>query len=171
MGVTKNTILKITYSGVCVALAILLPFLTWNDVMLGNMFSLMHIPVLLCGFLCGWQWGIAVGFVSPLLRSLIVGKPPMFPTAVAMAFELCVYGLLAGLLYKLLPKKNGFLYVSLIGAMLGGRIVGGAAQFVITGKGDFSCSSRIISRVVINIIFICFYSIAPGNNNCIWACL
>lgn len=133
MGVTKNTILKITYSGVCVALAILLPFLTWNDVMLGNMFSLMHIPVLLCGFLCGWQWGIAVGFVSPLLRSLIVGKPPMFPTAVAMAFELCVYGLLAGLLYKLLPKKNGFLYVSLIGAMLGGRIVGGAAQFVIAG--------------------------------------
>ena len=50
---TKNLILKMTYSAMCIALAMLLPFLTWQDVTLGNMFSLMHIPVFLCGFLCG----------------------------------------------------------------------------------------------------------------------
>ena len=129
----KSNILKLTYSAVCLALAMLLPLLTWHDTMLGNMFSLMHLPILLCGFICGWEWGLPVGFIAPLLRSVLFGMPPLFPTAVAMAFELAVYGLLAGLLYKIFPKKNGFIYISLIAAMIGGRIVGGLVQFIIAG--------------------------------------
>ena len=129
----KQTTIKITYSAMCIAIAIVLPFITANNTKLGNMLCLMHIPVLLCGFLCGWQYGFAVGAVSPILRSLIVGAPPMFPIAFAMAFELAAYGLVAGLLYKLLPKKPLNVYISLIGAMVSGRIIWGAVKFIIAG--------------------------------------
>ena len=33
----------------------------------------------------------------------------------------------------MLPKKPGFVYVSLVGAMLGGRVAGGLAQLVLLG--------------------------------------
>ena len=92
----------------------------------------MHIPVLLCGFICGWQYGGVVGFVLPLLRHLMFGMPPLL-TAVAMAFELAAYGALTGLFYHLLPKKPGFIYVSLIASMALGRVVWGAAKLVMAG--------------------------------------
>lgn len=130
---TKKNILRLTYSALFLALALLLPFLTGQIPQIGQALSPMHIPVFLCGFLCGWHWGMAVGFAAPLLRSLIFGMPVLFPGAVAMAFELAVYGLLAGLLYKLLPKKAPFVYVSLIAAMIGGRVAWGAVRFAIAG--------------------------------------
>ena len=67
------------------------------------------------------------------MRSLIFGRPYLYPTALAMMAELAVYGLMAGLLYRFLPKKPGYVYMSLIGAMLGGRVVGGLAQLVLLG--------------------------------------
>ena len=93
----------------------------------------MHIPVLLCGFVCGWQYGALVGLVAPLLRSLVFGMPPMFPTALSMALELCVYGVMTGLMYKLLPKKNIYLYASLLIAMLSGRVVWGLTRWLFAG--------------------------------------
>ena len=93
----------------------------------------MHIPALLCGFFCGPWYGLAVGAAAPLLRSLIYGMPPLMPTGIAMCFELAAYGFVAGLLYKLLPKKNGYIYVSLISAMLAGRVVWGIARVVLAG--------------------------------------
>ncbi len=98
---------RLTYAAMCLALALLLPFLTGQNQKLGSMLCLMHIPVLLCGFLCGWPWGMAVGFIAPLLRSVLFGMPAMFPSGVAMAFELLVYGGMAGFLYCVLPRKNG----------------------------------------------------------------
>jgi O-antigen ligase len=95
----------------------------------------MHIPVLLCGFICGGPWGLAVGLITPLLNSVIFMMPGLYPDAVAMAFELAAYGLLAGLFYRALPRKVGYLYVSLILAMLGGRIVWGAVSYVLYGFG------------------------------------
>ena len=93
----------------------------------------MHIPVLLCGFICGWQYGGVVGFVLPLLRHLMFGMPPLL-TAVAMAFELAAYGIVTGLLYRLLPRKNVVsLYISLISAMLLGRVVWGVVRVIMTG--------------------------------------
>jgi len=116
------------------ALGIVLPFLTGQIPDIGSMLLPMHIPVLLCGFLCNWPYGLAVGFITPLLRSLLFGMPPMFPKAVAMAFELAAYGALAGLFYRLLPLKNTVrIYLSLIGAMLGGRIVYGLVCIPLMG--------------------------------------
>ena len=124
---------KLIYASLCLALCIVLPFLTVNNPMLGNMLCLMHIPVLLCGFLCGWPLGLIVGAIAPILRSLLFGMPPMYPTAVAMAFELAAYGFVAGLLYRLLPKKPWSVYVALIVAMLLGRVVWGIAQYLLLG--------------------------------------
>ncbi|HBK84697.1 MAG TPA: ECF transporter S component, partial [Firmicutes bacterium] len=77
----------------------------------------MHLPVLICGFVCGWPYGLAVGFISPLLRTMLFGMPPFPMVAVPMAFELAAYGLLTGLLYKALPKQQPIsIYLSLIGA-------------------------------------------------------
>lgn len=122
---------KLALSGVCLALCMVLPFLTLQTVALGNMFSLIHIPVFLCGFVCGWPYGIGVGFLAPLLRHVLFGMPPLYPNAVAMAFELAAYGAMSALLYRKLPKKVLFLYVSLLGAMLIGRLVWGGVMLLI----------------------------------------
>ena len=141
---SKN-IKKLTYSALLICVGILLPFLSASSQELGNMLCLMHIPVLLCGFICGWQWGLVAGFLTPLLRSCIVGAPMMFPTAVTMAFELAAYGMICGLLYKLFPKKNQFIYLSLIISMLAGRCVWGAAMLLISGisGGTFAFSTFV----------------------------
>lgn len=144
----KKKVLKITYSALCLALAMVLPFLTGQIPQIGSALSPMHIPVFLCGFLCGWPYGMVVGAVAPLLRSAMFGMPP-FLAALAMAFELAAYGIISGALYKLLPKKNVFIYVSLIAAMIGGRIVWGVVQFALAGlQGtDFPFAAFIAGAV------------------------
>lgn len=128
---TSLQIRKLTYAALFLALALVLPFLTGQIPQIGSALSPMHIPVLLCGFLVGWPWGLAIGFISPLLRSVIFGMPVMVPGAVAMAFELAVYGLVSGILYRLLPKKKWSIYVTLIVAMLAGRVIWGIARLII----------------------------------------
>ncbi len=121
-------------SALFLAIGLMLPFLTGQIPEIGNMLLPMHLPVFLCGLVCGWKYGGAVGLTVPLLRSLIFGMPYFYPNALAMAFELCAYGLLAGLIYGRFPRKNlGTVYASLLPAMLGGRLVWGLAQTVLLG--------------------------------------
>lgn len=124
---------KIVWSGVFLALGIVLPFLTGQIQRIGNMLLPMHLPVLICGFICGAPYGLAVGFIVPLLRSVLFGMPMLFPTAVSMAFELCVYGCVTGLLYRRLPKKNSMIYIALVAAMIAGRVVAGVANVILYG--------------------------------------
>lgn len=123
---------KIVLAGFMMALGIVLPFVTGQIPQIGSVLLPMHIPVLLCGFVCGWSYGLAVGFIVPLLRSMMFGMPPMM-TAIAMAFELATYGTLTGILYKKLPGKKVKVYISLIGAMILGRMVWGVVSLVIYG--------------------------------------
>ncbi len=134
---------KLVLSALFIAIGIILPVFTGHIPQIGNMLCPMHIPILLCGFLCGWQYGLAVGFVTPLLRSVLFGMPPMMPTAVGMAFELAAYGVVTALLYRILPKKNLYLYVSLIGAMIAGRVVWGLISIVLYGVAGKSFSFQI----------------------------
>lgn len=127
--IVKNTV----FSAMFLALCMVLPLLTFGSTQIGNMISPMHIPVLICGFVCGWQYGAIVGFTAPLLRYMIFHMPPVYPIGVAMAFELAAYGILCGVLYKVLPKKNSYIYLSLILSMLGGRLVWGAARYIMAG--------------------------------------
>ncbi len=129
----KSPLLKMVLAAFFLALAFVLPFLTGQIPEIGSMLCPLHIPVLLCGFICGWPWGLAVGFIAPLLRSLTLGMPPPYPTAVCMAFELAAYGAIAGLMYKMLPQKRINIYLSLIIAMVVGRLIWGAAMFICTG--------------------------------------
>ena len=138
VSVARNDLRKLAAAAICLALCLVLPFFTAQNQQLGNAMCLMHIPVLLCGFICGWQYGALIGFVAPLLRYLVFGMPPLMPVGAAMAFELAVYGLVTGLLYKLLPKKLPYIYVSLVSAMLLGRIVWGLVKYRIAGFQDGS---------------------------------
>ncbi|HPF18913.1 MAG: ECF transporter S component [Bacillota bacterium] len=129
----KQSISNMILAGLFLALGLLLPFLTGQIQQFGNMILPMHIPVLLCGFVCGPLWGLAVGFTTPLLRSILFTMPPLFPMAAAMAFELAAYGLLSGALSKLFAKEKKGLYAVLIIAMLGGRVVWGMAARIFYG--------------------------------------
>lgn len=127
---------RMVLAALLLALGLVLPFVTGQIPEVGNMLLPMHLPVLICGLVCGWKWGAAVGFVLPILRSMLFQMPPLLPTmrtggALCMAFELMTYGLVAGLLYGWLKKYRWGLIVSLLGAMLAGRIVWALASMVI----------------------------------------
>ncbi|HBV52341.1 MAG TPA: ECF transporter S component [Clostridiales bacterium] len=134
--------LKLVYAAVCLSLCLVLPFLTGQIPEIGSKLSPMHLPVLLCGFLCGWQYGLAVGAVAAPLRFLLFTMPP-FPNCLFMAFELAAYGLMTGLFYKVFPKKAGYIYVNLILSMLIGRIVWGAARFALMGLTNTTFSFQL----------------------------
>ena len=127
----KNNTLKLVYSAVCLALCMVLPFVTGQIPQIGNMLCPMHIPVFLCGILCGWPWGLGVGLVAPYLRCLLFGMPVLFPKAIAMGFELATYGFLSGLLYAKFPKKLQYLYLGMIISMLSGRLVWGVVRYIL----------------------------------------
>ena len=97
---------KLTLSAVFLGAGLVLPFLTGQLEQIGNMLLPMHLPVLFCGLLCGPAYGGTIGFVLPLLRSLLFGMPLFYPNAVAMAFELCAYAVTIGLLYRLLRPRD-----------------------------------------------------------------
>lgn len=124
---------RLVLAALFLAIAYLLPFLTGQIREVGNMLCPMHLPVLLCGFFCGGWWGMAVGLTAPLLRSLTIGMPKFFPSAVCMAVELAAYGGLSGLFYRIFPKKKRYLYPALLLAMIGGRLVWGLARFLCAG--------------------------------------
>ncbi len=129
----QNQLINLALAAMFLALAFVLPFLTGQIQQIGNMLCPMHIPVILCGFVCGGPWGLAVGFTAPILRSLTLGMPQLYPAAFAMSFELAVYGLMSGVLYRVFPKKKGYIYCSLIISMIIGRLVWGAVQFACMG--------------------------------------
>ncbi|MBQ4366330.1 MAG: ECF transporter S component [Clostridia bacterium] len=130
-----NRLLRLTVAALMLAFCMVLPFLTGQVQQIANKVSLMHLPVLLCGYFCGPWYGLAVGIVAPLMRSFLFHMPAMFPNAIGMAFELGTYGLVTGLLYRLLPKRPGWIYVSLLAAMLLGRLVWGLSRTALAGLG------------------------------------
>lgn len=149
----NNQLLKLVLAALFLALGFVLPFLTGQVKEIGSMLCPMHLPVLLCGFICGPVWGLAVGFIVPLLRSLILGMPHLFPNAVCMAFELAAYGLVAGLMHNFLPRKKPYIYCSLLTAMIIGRLIWGAAMFICLGAGGGSFTfAAFIAGAITNAI-------------------
>lgn len=95
----ENQVKKLVMAAMCVALGIILPMAFHTIQNAGSIFLPMHIPVLICGLLCGWQYGLICGFLTPVLSSFFTGMPPaaILP---AMACELAVYGVLTGICIK-----------------------------------------------------------------------
>ena len=132
-GTTHKQIKNLVTAAMLLAAGIILPFFTGQIPQIGSMLLPMHLPVLICGLICGWPYGGIVGFVLPLLRYTLFGMPPM-PNGIAMAFELAAYGMIAGYLYNHSRWQCIVsLYRSLVIAMLGGRILWGAVCIVMTG--------------------------------------
>ena len=160
----KNYIWNLVLSAMFMAIGLVLPFFTGQIPQIGSMLLPMHLPVLLCGLICGWQYGGVVGFVLPLLRYVMFGMPPIFPTGLAMAFEMAAYGMIAGALYKHSKWQCVVaLYRSLLIAMVGGRIVWGAVMVVLSGVSGQAFTWRLflsgafltaIPGIILQLVFI-----------------
>lgn len=127
-----NTTKKTTLSAVLLSLSLVLPFLTAQMQELGSKLLPMHIPILICGFVCGWKYGLLTGFMAPLLRCMLFSMPAPVK-AIGMAFELATYGAVSGFVYQKMKKSRFRICISLLTAMLLGRVVWGAVNMVIYG--------------------------------------
>ena len=120
---------KLVFTAVCAALCLVLPMAFHTVPNAGTIFLPMHIPVLLCGLICGWPYGGVCGLIGPLLSSLVTGMPPaaMLPS---MMVECCAYGFVTGVLMRHVHTKHAVadLYISLVSAMVAGRAVAGFAK-------------------------------------------
>lgn len=167
---TRNLVLTALF----VALGLCLPFLTGQIPEIGSKLLPMHLPVILCGFVCGGGWGLLAGFITPLLRSLLFHMPYMYPTAIAMAFELATYGLVSGIVYSLLPKKKSSVIISLLTAMVAGRVIWGIVRYVLTFVGGSTFSMQLfiagavldaIPGIILQIIIIPILVFALESRN------
>lgn len=131
-----NNVKKLAVTAMLFAVGMVLPFFIGQIPAIGKMLLPMHIPVLLCGFIVGWQYGALIGFLLPIVRGLVFGMPPMYPNAVAMAFEMAAYGFVSGYLYSHARWQcTKMLYILLVTAMLAGRIVWAFAEVILLGIG------------------------------------
>lgn len=147
----KISIRNLVLAALFLALGILLPIVLHAFPQISKSLSPMHIPVLLCGFVCPWPLALIVGILTPLLSSLFTGMPPIgMPFMIAMLPELGCYGLLAALLYKCLPKTLPCVYISLAGAMLSGRLVYGLSMWLLmlAGRGEYSMQAFLSGAFV-----------------------
>lgn len=123
-----SSVKRVCICAVCIALCCVLP-VAFHALALGTAFSPIHIPVLLCGLVCGGAYGAFCGLAGPILSCLITGMPPAMGL-ISMVPELVVYGLVCGLLMRYIRtgKHLADCYLALIPAMVAGRLVGGVAK-------------------------------------------
>lgn len=130
---------RMVIAAVCIALCVVLPMAFHMIPNAGSVMLPMHIPVLLCGLICGWPFGLVCGLAGPLLSSVLTGMPPA-AVLPSMMVECAVYGLVSGLMLLFVRTKNVYadLYISMVTAMLVGRIIGGAAKALLFAPGSMS---------------------------------
>lgn len=131
-----TSVQKLVYTAVCAALCVVLPMAFHAVQNAGQVFLPMHIPVLLCGLICGWPFGLVCGILGPLLSSLLTGMPPaaMLPS---MMVECAAYGCVAGAMMLFVRTKCAVcdLYISMVTAMVLGRVLAGLAKCLIFAPG------------------------------------
>lgn len=133
---------KSVVTAVSIALCVVLPMAFHSIPNAGSIYLPMHIPVLICGLLCGWQFGLLCGLAGPLLSSLMTGMPPAAILPVMM-IELAVYGFATGFSMRFVRtgKTAVDLYASLIVAMLLGRVVAGLVKAFIFMPGKVTLAA------------------------------
>ncbi len=144
-----TTVKKSIITAVCIALCYVIPLMFHGIQNAGSIFCPMHIPAFICGLICGCSYGLLCGIAGPLLSSAMTGMPAaaMLPT---MMVELAVYGAVAGLMMKLVRTKSTYadLYISLITAIVCGRVLGGVAKAFIFARGSYSMAAWVAGSVV-----------------------
>lgn len=144
-----SNVKKSIITAVCIALCYVIPLMFHGIQNAGSIFCPMHIPVFICGLICGWQYGLLCGIAGPALSSALSGMPPV-AILPAMMVELAAYGTAAGLMMKLVRTKSTYadLYISLIVAIVCGRVLAGLAKALIFARGSYSMSAWIAGSVV-----------------------
>ena len=144
-----SVVKKSVYCAVCIALCVVVPMAFHTIQSAGSIFLPMHIPVLLCGLICGWPFGLVCGLVGPLLSSVLTGMPPI-AILPAMMVELAVYGLTAGVLLPRIRTGKPILdlYITLIVAMLAGRILGGVARALLLTPGTYTMAAWVTGSFI-----------------------
>lgn len=128
---------KLVLSALFFALGMVLPLLTGQIKEIGDSLLPMHLVVMLCGAICGWNYGLLIGMILPFFRSVFFGMPPLYPNAIWMALELATYGFVIGALYGRRKKYSvRYLFFCLICAMISGRIVWGVAKAILLGVAN-----------------------------------
>mgnify|MGYP001098057148 FL=1 len=144
-----SNVKKSIITAVCIALCYVIPLMFHGIQNAGSIFCPMHIPVFICGLICGWQYGLLCGIAGPALSSALSGMPPV-AILPSMMVELAVYGTVAGLMMKLVRTKSTYadLYISLIVAIVCGRVLAGLAKALIFARGSYSMSAWIAGSIV-----------------------
>lgn len=144
-----SNVKKSIITAVCIALCYVIPLMFHGIQNAGSIFCPMHIPVFICGLICGWQYGLLCGIAGPALSSALSSMPPV-AILPSMMVELAVYGTAAGLMMKLVRTKSTYadLYISLIVAIVCGRVLAGLAKALIFARGSYSMSAWIAGSVV-----------------------
>lgn len=140
---------KLVYAALCIALGVVLPIAFHSIPNAGSIFLPMHIPVLLCGLICGWEYGLICGAITPILSSLITGMPPIAYVP-SMTIELAVYGFISGLLINIIKTKKTSvnIYISLILAMIAGRFAYGFMNALVFRAGSYSMQIWLASAFI-----------------------
>ena len=148
----RETLYNISLTAMFFAIGLVLPFFTGQIKQIGSMLLPMHLPVMLCGLICSWRYGAALGALLPITRSLMFGMPAFYPNAITMSVECAVYGFVIGLIFEKLKRKNMIgIYISLISAMIVGRIVKGVFTAILLGlAGNAYTFSMFVSGTVLN---------------------
>lgn len=131
-----SNIKRLTLTALSVALCVVVPMAFHVIPNAGSVMLPMHIPVLLCGLVCGWQFGLLCGILGPLVSSVLTGMPPaaMLP---GMMVECGMYGCVGGLMMDRVRTGSLYadLYISLPVAMLMGRVISGIVKALILTPG------------------------------------
>lgn len=151
--INKNLV-NMLLSAMFLSIGLFLPFLTGQIQQIGNMLLPMHLPVILCSLVCGWQYGLTIGIILPVMRSLIFTMPMLYPSAIAMSFELAAYGFLTGFLFfKARWQCVTSLYRCLITSMIAGRIVWGLSMLMLLGfKGEMFTLNAFVYGAFLNAV-------------------
>jgi len=149
-GRNMTTIKKTTLTAICVSLCVVLPMAFHVIPDAGSIFCPMHIPVLICGLVCGWEYGILCGTLGPVLSCILTGMPPMAYLP-PMMIELAAYGMITGVLFRVIKSGRIYvdLYVSLAIAMVVGRVIAGIAKALIFAPGEITVAVWATTHFVI----------------------
>jgi hypothetical protein len=129
-------------TAVSIALCVVLPLAFHSIPQAGLIYCPMHIPVLICGLVCDWQFGLACGIIGPVVSSVITGMPSIVDLP-SMMIELVIYGVVCALIMKVVHTKKLYvdLYLSLVVAMLLGRVVAGIVKALIFARGSMTVTT------------------------------
>lgn len=138
---------KMTYAALFLAFGLIVPQTFHLLGGTGPVFLPMHIPVLLAGFFLGGPTGAIIGLITPVLSSFVTAMPQP-PILYFMMAELAAYGFIAGYLYK---TRKLSVYMALVGAMIGGRVVLAGAVTLLQPLLGFKLSPAVyLSGALLN---------------------